>query len=322
MLRKLFCVIACVASYPTFAALGQQTPAAPKPDNPQSLAHYAAAKKIAGADPVLAPAYNFFCIPANIRADRADAPELTPTKVFDNLYAVGHEETVVYAITTSEGIILIDGGRPEKGVVVEGLEKLGLNPANIKYVLISHGHGDHYAGSAYIQERYGARVGVSKEDWDLMYPATPSENQLKGRPKKDLVLTEGQPLTVGDTTINFVSIPGHTPGGIGFIFPVKDGGKTYMAGLFGGTIFTASRISTPAMIQYVDSMKHWVDVAKKMKVEVEIQNHPIFDANPERLAKLKARKPGEPHPFMMSTEKYAQFWNIISECMQTDIARR
>jgi metallo-beta-lactamase class B len=304
------------------AAFGQAPAAAPKPDNAQSLAHLAEAKKIAGNNPVLAPAYNFFCIPENIRADRADAPELTPVKIFDNLYAVGHEETVVYAITTSEGLVLIDGGRPESGVVAEGLQKLGLNPANIKYVLISHGHGDHYAGSAYLQERYGARVGVSKEDWDLMYPANASANQLRGRPKRDLVLSEGQPLKVGDTTINVVAIPGHTPGGLGFIFPVKDGGRTYMAGLFGGTIFTASRITTPNMLIYIKSIEHWIDVAKQMKVEAMVQNHPIFDATPERLAKLKARKAGEPHPYLISTENYGKFWQIHSECMAADVARR
>ena len=320
----MLCALACAASFTIFAASGQ-TPApaaAPKPDNPKSLALYAEAKKMAGNDPVLAPAYNFFCIPANIRADRPDAPPLAPVKLFDNLYAVGQEETVVYAITTSDGVVLIDAGRSEKGVVPEGLEKLGLNPANIKYILISHGHADHYAGAKDLQERFGAKVGVSKEDWDLIYPPNATEAQARNRPRKDMVLAEGQALKVGDTTINFVAIPGHTPGGLGFIFPVKDAGKTYMAGLFGGTIFTASRISTPAMVQYIDSMAHWVDVAKKMKVEVEIQNHPIFDANPERLARLKARKPGEPHPFLMNTDKYAQFWNIISTCMQTDIARR
>src|SRR5688500_3100446 len=181
-----------------------------------------------------------------------------------------------------------------------------MNLMNIKVVLITHGNGDHYAGSAYLQERYGARVGVTKEDWDLMYPANASANQLRGRPKRDLVIAEGQPLKVGDTTINYVAVPGHTPGGLGFIFPVKDGGRTYMAGLFGGTIFTASRITTPNMITYIDSIAHWIDVAKQMKIEAMVQNHPIFDAHPERLAKLKARKPGEPHPYLISTENYGK----------------
>jgi metallo-beta-lactamase class B len=302
----------------TLAVFGQT----PTSDNPQSLVHHAAAKKIAGNDPVLAPAHNFFCVPENIRADNANAPELEPVKLFDNLYAIGHTETVVHVITTPDGIILIDADRVEKGVVAEGLQKLGLNPANVKYMLIGHGHGDHYAGSAYFQERYGTRVGLAQADWDLMYPANPTPQQLVGRPKKDLVLAEGQPLKLGEVTVTPVAVPGHTPGSLGFIFPVKDGGNTYMAGLFGGTIFTASRITTPGLREYVNSIAHWIDMAKKMKVEVEVQNHPIFDATPERLARLKTRKAGEPHPFFMSTEHYGKFWNIISECMQTEIARR
>src|ERR1044071_7456597 len=137
MLIALPCMTLCL----TLAATAQTpaAPATPAPDNAQSLAHYAKAKQIFGNDPVLAPAYNFFCIPANTRADRADSPELQPVKIFDNVYALGHEETTVYAITTSEGLVLIDADRVEMGVVAEGLQKLGLNPANIKYVLISHG---------------------------------------------------------------------------------------------------------------------------------------------------------------------------------------
>ena len=95
-----------------------------------------------------------------------------------------------------------------------------------------------------------------------------------------------------------------------------------MAGLFGGTIFTASRITTPNMLIYIKSIEHWIDVAKQMKVEAMVQNHPIFDATPERLSKLKARKAGEPHPYLISTENYGKFWQIHSECMAADVARR
>ena len=40
------------------------------------------------------------------------------------------------------------------------------------------------------------------------------------------------------------------------------------------------------------------------------------------MARLKARKPGDPNPFPMSTDKYVKFWNIVTECIQADIARR
>ena len=103
------------------------------------------------------------------------------------------------------------------------------------------------------------------------------------------------PTTLGDTTVTFVAIPGHTPGSLAFIFPVKDGRQRHVAGLFGGTILTADRITTPGLQQYVQSIDHYLDVAKKMKVDVEVQNHALFDMTPERIAALKARTARAPH---------------------------
>lgn len=296
-----------------------------RPDNAQSLAHVEAAEKLAGDDGWLKGPFNFYCVAGNARPNSTTAPAMEPVKLFDNLYAVGNSEATVHAITTSQGIILIDSGYADRveSEVVAGLKKVGLDPANVKYVLVGHGHGDHFGGSSYFQEHYGARVGLTAADWDVMYPATPpanAANQVK--PKRDLVLAEGQPLTLGDTTVTFVAIPGHTPGSLAFIFPVKEGRRSHVAGLFGGTILTADRITTPGLQQYVQSIAHYLDVAKRMKVDVEVQNHAIFDMTPERLAALKTRKAGEAHPFLVTTDKYVKFWTIISECMQAEIARR
>jgi hypothetical protein len=57
-------------------------------------------------------------------------------------------------------------------------------------------------------------------------------------------------------------------------------------------------------------------------VDVELQNHPIFDLTPERLVRLKNRKTGEPHPFIVGTEPYVRFWSVVSECIQAEIVRR
>ena len=95
-----------------------------------------------------------------------------------------------------------------------------------------------------------------------------------------------------------------------------------MAGLFGGTILTSNIITTDGLKQYVQSIAHYLDTAKKMKVEAELQNHPIFDGTPERLAKLKTMKAGDPNPFVVGTDRYLKMWNIVSECTQAEIARR
>jgi len=298
-----------------------------RPDNPQSLAHVDAARKLAGDDAWLKGPFNFYCVAGNARGNSPTAPALEPVKLFDNLYAVGNSEATVYAIATSQGLILIDSGYADRvePEVVNGLKALGLDPAKVKYVLIGHGHGDHFGGASYLQEHYGAKVGLTAADWDVMYPATPpananAANQVK--PKRDLVLSEAQPLTLGDTTVTFVEIPGHTPGSLAFIFPVKEGRQSHVAGLFGGTILTSDRITTPGLQQYVRSIDHYLDAAKRLKVDVEVQNHAIFDGMPGRLAALKARRAGSPHPFIVNTDRYVRFWSIISECIQGEISRR
>src|SRR5262249_4413069 len=316
----IFSLAVCLMLCFTLVASAQApAPAAPKPDNAQSRLHIDAAKKIAGNDAFLMNPYNFFCIPANTRANNANAPELEPVKIFDNVYAVGNSETVVYAITTSDGIVMIDSRYAYRveTIVVPGLQEVGLDPAKVKYRLLGYGHGDHFGGSKYLQDKYGTKVGTTTADWDLMYPANPPANQNpnanQGRPKKDLVLAEGQPIKVGDVTDTPIAIPGHTPGSLAFVFPVKDKGKTRTAGLFGGTILAVDRIPTDGLKQYTQSIAHYLETAKKMKVEVELQNHPIFDGMPGKIEKLKAMKAGDPNPFIVGTERYVKMWNIVSE---------
>src|ERR1043166_2509366 len=313
-MRTRFLILAALV------AMGQTV----RPDNPQSLAHIEAAKKLAGSDEWLQGPFNFYCA-GKARANSATAPAMEPVKLFDNLYAVGNSEATVHALVTSQGIILIDSGYADRveSEVIAGMKKVGLDPANVKYVLVGHGHGDHFGGASFFQEKYGAKVGLTAADWDLIYPANPpanAANQVK--PKRDLVLEEGKPLTLGDTTVNIIAIPGHTPGSIAFIFPVREGRQRHVAGLFGGTILTSDRITTPGLQTYVQSIAHYLDVAKKMKVDVEVQNHAIFDMTPERLAKLKARQGKEPHPFVVGNDRYVKFWSIVSECIQAEIARR
>lgn len=286
-------------------------------------AHLENARRLAGDD-VTAP-FEFFCVPGNARPNDFSAPPLEPVRLFDNLYAAGNSETVVYALTTSDGIVLIDSGTAAEveTVLVPGLIELGLDPADVAYVLLGHGHSDHYGGAAYFQQQFGARVGTTEADWTTIAQAASS-----GRPgdtpapERDLVIREGDPIVVGDTTITPVEIPGHTPGSLAYIFPVFDEGEPHTAGMFGSTVLAAAYTPAAGLAQYVESIAHYRDVAARLGVDVEIQNHPIFDATPERLAALAARGAGEPHPFVMGTDRYQRFWGIVSECMQADIIRK
>ncbi len=82
-----------------------------------------------------------------------------PVRVFDNLYYVGgsrDDNFNVWAVTTAEGIILINSGHDYnvEELVVNGLEKLGLDPGQIKYVIVNEGEPQFYGGSKLLQDRY------------------------------------------------------------------------------------------------------------------------------------------------------------------------
>src|ERR1700761_2196713 len=83
-----------------------------------------------------------------------------PVKVFDNLYFFGQSEYAVWAITTSQGIIVLDTifDYSVEEEVANGMKKLGLDPANIKYAVVSHAHPDHDGGAKFLQDHYGTRV--------------------------------------------------------------------------------------------------------------------------------------------------------------------
>ena len=124
-----------------------------------------------------------------------DSWHAEPQKVFDNLYFVGMTEFASWALTTTDGIIVIDPlfDYSVEDEVVGGLKKLGFDAADIRYVLISHGHLDHAGGAKLLQERFGARVLMSAADWDMVAREKP-----RWEPERDLVITDGEKLRLAD----------------------------------------------------------------------------------------------------------------------------
>lgn len=317
-------VLACAAH----AALAQPPAPATKPDSPEVLAIVNRARAAAGTE--WTEAFEFFCGANTARPNRADDPEITPTRVFDNLYAIGRTGTMVWAITTPDGIVLIDSGYPDQleTVLLPGLRALGLDPGDVKYVLLGHGHSDHFGGASYFQDR-GARVVLSEADWRLIEnpsaagpPPAPGAAPGLPPPKRDLIASDGVPLTFGGLTITPVAIPGHTPGSLGYIFEVKDGDRTHTAALYGGSILLYSLIPDAGLEQYGRSLDHFAEAAERLGVDVEIQNHPLYDGLTTKLERLARRAPGEPHPFVVGAPAYRRFLTVMKECANAQLERR
>jgi metallo-beta-lactamase class B len=230
-----------------------------------------------------------------------------PVKVFDNLYFVGQSEYAAWAITTSDGIILIDTlfDYSVEDAVVGGLKKLGLDPAAIRYTVVTHPHPDHHGGAPLLQERYRTRVLMSAADWNVI-------DTLGGsKPARDMVVTDGQSLTLGDTTITLYITPGHTPGTISALIPVRDGGTSHLAALWGGTGLNADRES---LDQYVASAQRFEAIARKANADVLLSNHTDWDGAKVYLPQLAARPAGVPNPFVVGTAAVSRYLTVAREC--------
>jgi len=296
------------------------------PDTPD--AHVAAAKVAAGDD--YQNLFNFVCAaPAQRggagrgqggggRGAQATPDRSTwhaePVKVFDNLYWFGQTEYSVWALTTSDGIIVFDAifDYSIEDEVDAGMKKLGLDPTKIKYAVVSHSHPDHFGGAKFLQERYGTHVFMSAEDWDVL------DRLNSTKPKRDLVATDGQKFTLGDATVMMYFTPGHTPGTISSVFQVKDNGKSHTVALWGGMGLNNDRAS---LTQYIASNKKFQDVAKQAGADIILSNHTDWDRSKINLPILANRAPGSSNPYVTNNASVLRYLKVAEECATAKVMR-
>lgn len=239
-------------------------------------------------------------------------------KVFDELYFVGTQEHSAWAIASDDGIILIDTvfDYATQESIVEGLKNQGLDPAKIKTVIISHGHGDHHGGARYLQTEFGARIIMGEADWDLV--ASSTRDPI---PRRDISAEDGMTLTMGNTSITLYLTPGHTDGTLSSIITVKDGDNTHTAALWGGT---SIRPSTPIenVQLYIDSAVRFSNIAQKAGADVLLSNHLRFDGSLEKLPALAQRQAGSSHPYVVGIDTITRYLAVAENCARAEMAYR
>lgn len=251
--------------------------------------------------------------PKEILALLHDHTPLAPTQMFDNLYCIGTKSVVAWALKTSEGIVLIDSMWDDEDakLIEKGLKLYGLDAKDIKLIIITHGHGDHYGGANYLAKKYGAKVLMSKKDAEFMlsYNVGPNAPQYP-KPKVDQYVGDGEKITLGDTQIISVETPGHTVGGISLIFPIKYQGKSYEAMLWGGTGIPNDKNLQKA---YRASLDKFEKYAKEYNVSVELTAHLFQDNGYSRLKSVYNGSFKGTHPFIVGKEKIQDFFTTYKK---------
>src|SRR4030095_11762014 len=143
-------------------------------------------------------------------------------------------------------------------------------PAEIKYIVLTHGHGDHFNGAKFLQDTYGAKIMASKADWDLI-TGTGGRGRASSDPaqrlERGLEIADGQRLTLGETTLTFYITPGHTPGTVSTVFRATDRGASQVVGFLGGL---ATPASADAKRQMVASFDRFAQIAAAAGVDTLI----------------------------------------------------
>ena len=162
-------------------------------------------------------------------AGMPDDSWFTHAQIFDDLLCVANKSTASFVLKTSEGLNVIDAIYPKETMfhaIVSAIEDIGWDPHEIRKLVITHGHFDHCGCGKWLVDSFGCETYLSKIDDDFweQHPFFTDRPDTWKNFRIDHYIDDGDVITLGDHWIRVLSTPGHTPGGLSFIFLVHDNG--------------------------------------------------------------------------------------------------
>jgi metallo-beta-lactamase class B len=333
---------------------GEATAAQWAAPNAEAQRWIAEAKRIAGNDPDLMFDAGIFCQAGRGASNQNRAtvgvpnsePKLQPypapapaavlgaQRLFDNFYWVGNTSIGAWIITSDDGYIVYDAmnnAADARDIIVPAMQKAGLDPKNIKYLVFGHYHGDHTGGGRYLQRISGAKAIQHWADWDLYlrpYQAAGGRQGRGGTPMtdpddatpmtRDIEATDGMEITVGNrqkVTATLYQMTGHTPGSMAMIVPVRYQNRQHPI-----LIVTAGNAFNN-INAFIGGYEHVWDIGIKRRVESVMQAHP--NTNMNLLARTKYVNDNYPpakNPLLYGPERTEKYINIVRACSRAHMA--
>ena len=272
---------------------------------------------------------------SKVRVPRAFAPNpellkpIKPVKLFDDLFFVGHTMCGSWIIKTSEGLVLIEASAEVdfwERFLQPGLKELGLENEKILGLLLTHGHMDHYAGAAHIQDATNCDIYLSMADTAYMISGVENIPANKGAdptswetnpipiPAVTKIIKDKDDLVFGDHTVHCLLAPGHTPGCLNYSTEVHEGDETHRFvmmggyGVFGPGSFMGkpypygTLYSQEYALRFAYTCVQLWEYAKENNVDIFLNPHPHLCGMHEAAAANQNRKPGDPNALVIGLE--------------------
>ena len=235
----------------------------------------------------------------------AGSVDYPATKFFDNLSYIGNSTVGCFLVETSEGLILLDNMRPNNAEYIDQeIRSLGFDPADLKAILITHGHADHFGNAVYFRDKYNTKLYMSEIDERFGMDAEAQGGRPYMKFRVDGYLEDNGEFTLGDTTIHTFLTPGHTPGCMSFIFQVFDEGRPHVAAIWGGTGVPKAMEDRKKLF---DSCVRFADISLKYGCDVAISAHQYVDMTLKKLDIIRNIIDGVANPFVLGYEGYHRF---------------
>lgn len=249
-----------------------------------------------------------------------EARYVHPFRIFGNVWYVGDDWVCVHLIDTGDGLLLIDSGNMgATAMLVNAIWEAGFNPADVKWIVLSHGHLDHIGGAGYFRNMYGTKIYLGAPD-AAMYREHPERSLIQGAGNAaealahpDVEIQDGDVLTFGDTAMQFFLVPGHTMGVIACFFDAHEGSRTVRCGYYGG--FGFNTLKKDYLIEIGDPEYRTRQIylqslarVRNQKVELFLGNHCVNNDTLGRRQKQIADPEG-PNPFL-DTEAWGKYLDL------------
>lgn len=211
--------------------------------------------------------------------------ETEPFQIVEQVYYVGNKNVSSHLFDTGEGLLLLDTTYAETGyLLLESIRELGFDPHDIRWIVHTHAHFDHFGATRYLVEKYECQTYMPKEDMPFMIDAVMNccaENGLKYEPpydyyfEVDVQMCHGDVYHFGNITMRAYQAPGHTPGTMAFVFELPSGLRVGMHGGIGFNTLTSEYAREHGLgTTWREAYGETLIRLRELEMDVVLGNHP------------------------------------------------